>query len=231
MCKTKVAFLEGRFYQANQSNLKALIDWKKAGSTSKPLLFWSCKQARSLTSIEHYWSGTISKSCPSISMRGFFHSVVFKLFYFRKPNEDIAYKKTLLVRNEESGGGDRLEKDAKILLAALPKCLLFLVRWLDTFFFTFPNLCLLKKLKSLLEIALTTTISASWNKMFGWKPLKSILLLVKSQFNTKLIFTVYCNESNIARSYRFPLQDKGHVNVEEKMLESRLSYYIPILYL
>jgi len=35
MIKTKVAFLEGRFYPANQSNLKsfqkALISWKKAG--------------------------------------------------------------------------------------------------------------------------------------------------------------------------------------------------------
>jgi len=53
MIKTKVAFLEGRFYSANQNNLKcyqkALIGcWKKAGPPKKPLLFWSCKQATRL---------------------------------------------------------------------------------------------------------------------------------------------------------------------------------------
>jgi len=43
MIKTKVAFLEGRFYPANQNNLKsfqkALIGWKKASPPKKPLLF------------------------------------------------------------------------------------------------------------------------------------------------------------------------------------------------
>jgi len=43
MIKTKVAFLESRFYPANQSNLKSiqksLIGWKKAGLLKKPLLF------------------------------------------------------------------------------------------------------------------------------------------------------------------------------------------------
>jgi len=45
MIKTKVAFLEGRLLskQANQSNLKsfqkALIGWKIAGASKKPLLF------------------------------------------------------------------------------------------------------------------------------------------------------------------------------------------------
>jgi len=42
MIKTKVAFLEGGYYPANQSNLKsiqqALIGWKKAGPPKKPLL-------------------------------------------------------------------------------------------------------------------------------------------------------------------------------------------------
>jgi len=51
MIRTKVAFLEGGFYTANQSNLKSiqkalpLIAWKKAGPPKKPLLFPSCKQA------------------------------------------------------------------------------------------------------------------------------------------------------------------------------------------
>jgi len=43
MIKTKVAFLEGRFYPVNQSSLKsfqkALIVWKKADLPKKPLLF------------------------------------------------------------------------------------------------------------------------------------------------------------------------------------------------
>jgi len=43
MIKTKVAFLEGRLFPANQSNLKSfqndLIGWKKAGPKKKPLLF------------------------------------------------------------------------------------------------------------------------------------------------------------------------------------------------
>jgi len=43
MIKTKVAFLEGRLYSANQSSLKsiekALIGWKKANPPKKPLLF------------------------------------------------------------------------------------------------------------------------------------------------------------------------------------------------
>jgi len=43
MIKTKVAFLEGRFYPADQSNLKsiqrALVGWKKGGPLKKPLLF------------------------------------------------------------------------------------------------------------------------------------------------------------------------------------------------
>jgi len=42
MIKTKVAYLEGRVYPANQNNLKSfqktLIGWKKAGSLKKPLL-------------------------------------------------------------------------------------------------------------------------------------------------------------------------------------------------
>jgi len=45
MIKTKAAFMESRFYPANQSNLKsigiqkALIGWKKAGPPKKSLLF------------------------------------------------------------------------------------------------------------------------------------------------------------------------------------------------
>jgi len=43
MIKTKVAFLEGRLFPANQSHLKsfqkALIGWLKAGLPIKPLLF------------------------------------------------------------------------------------------------------------------------------------------------------------------------------------------------
>jgi len=43
MIKTKVVFLEGRFYPDNQSKLKgfqkALIGWKKAAPPIKPLLF------------------------------------------------------------------------------------------------------------------------------------------------------------------------------------------------
>jgi len=43
MIKTKVAFLESRFYLANQNNLKrlqkAFFGWKKAGPPKKPLLF------------------------------------------------------------------------------------------------------------------------------------------------------------------------------------------------
>jgi len=49
MIKTKMAFLEGRVFPANQNNLnsflRALIGWKKSGPPKKPLLFWSCKQA------------------------------------------------------------------------------------------------------------------------------------------------------------------------------------------
>jgi len=45
-----VAFLEGRFYPANQGFWKtfhiALIGWIKAGPPKKPLLFWSRKQAK-----------------------------------------------------------------------------------------------------------------------------------------------------------------------------------------
>jgi len=43
MIKTKVAFLEGRLFPANQGFLKpfkiALIGWKKAGPPKKPPLF------------------------------------------------------------------------------------------------------------------------------------------------------------------------------------------------
>jgi len=43
MIKTKVVFWRAGFYLANQSNLKdfqkALIGWKKAGPSKKPLLF------------------------------------------------------------------------------------------------------------------------------------------------------------------------------------------------
>jgi len=43
MIKAKVAFLEGRFFPANQGFLKsfqiALIGWIKAGPPKKPLLF------------------------------------------------------------------------------------------------------------------------------------------------------------------------------------------------
>jgi len=43
MIKTKVDFVEGRIYQANQSNLKgiqrSLIDWNKAGPLKQPLKF------------------------------------------------------------------------------------------------------------------------------------------------------------------------------------------------
>jgi len=57
MIKTKVDFLEDRFYLANQSNLKsiqkALIGWKNAGPLKKPLLFRSCKQVN----YESIWCG------------------------------------------------------------------------------------------------------------------------------------------------------------------------------
>jgi len=48
MIKTKMAFFwRAGFYPANQKCFqKALIGWKKAGPPKKPLLFWSCKQAK-----------------------------------------------------------------------------------------------------------------------------------------------------------------------------------------
>jgi len=50
MIKTKVLFWRAGFCLANQSNLKSfhkvLIGWKKAGAPKKPLLFWSCNQAK-----------------------------------------------------------------------------------------------------------------------------------------------------------------------------------------
>jgi len=49
MIKIKVAIWRAGCHPANQSNLKsfqkALIGWKKAGPSKKPLLFCSCKQA------------------------------------------------------------------------------------------------------------------------------------------------------------------------------------------
>jgi len=45
--QNKSGFFGGRFYLANQSNLKSfqkvLIGWKKVGFPKKPLLFWSSK--------------------------------------------------------------------------------------------------------------------------------------------------------------------------------------------
>jgi len=50
MIKTKVAFWKAGFYPAIQNNLKfiekAMIGWKKTSPPKKPLLFWSCKQAK-----------------------------------------------------------------------------------------------------------------------------------------------------------------------------------------
>jgi len=55
--KQKWHFWRAGFYPANQSNLKsfwkALIGWKKAGPLKKPLLFWSCIQAKSLLACLH----------------------------------------------------------------------------------------------------------------------------------------------------------------------------------
>ena len=47
----------------------------------------------------------------------------------------------------------------------------------------------------------------------------------------KSIYLVYSLDSVISTSYRFPLQEGGKLTVEEKMVESRLSYYLPILFL
>jgi len=48
--KQKWLFWRAGFYPANQNKLKSfhksLIGWKKAGPPKKPLLFWSCKQAK-----------------------------------------------------------------------------------------------------------------------------------------------------------------------------------------
>jgi len=48
--KRKWLFRRASFYPTNQNNLKrfqkALIDWKKADPLKKPLLLWSCKQAK-----------------------------------------------------------------------------------------------------------------------------------------------------------------------------------------
>jgi len=49
MIKTKVAFLEGRLLSANHSNWKSIQKlWLagKIGPPKRPLLFWSCKQAK-----------------------------------------------------------------------------------------------------------------------------------------------------------------------------------------
>jgi len=47
--KQKWLFRRAGLFPANQSNLKsfqkALIGWKEAGPSKKPLLFWTCKQA------------------------------------------------------------------------------------------------------------------------------------------------------------------------------------------
>jgi len=55
MIKTKVAFWRAGFYPANQKSFqKALIGWKK------PLLLWSCKQAKYVQSQKKHWKRQVT---------------------------------------------------------------------------------------------------------------------------------------------------------------------------
>ena len=60
------------------------------------------------------------------------------------------------------------------------------------------------------------------------------MLIVRVMLDTLINFTgslVFKYESVISRTYRFPQRDSGSLEVEEILIESRLSFLIPILYL